>query len=738
MADIFRKIRKRKKQEDELFGKTDVSTAQKSGGRIFRLSGKNERLCDIIAPNGVNTAPLPYMSVNDGGVETYYMGFVLLRNAKRPTIASTYTRLADYPGMTSSVYIHPLQEESISITNRRIQTLDAELETSEDNRIRQRELSGKLADVEELARKIDSGDSTLYEVYFLYLLRRPSLPELYEAAGEVAAIARSQNMELSATYAAHPETFLSTLPVNKLYRVSLSRNLPGFMNFKKFIMDETSLSTTFNHSTAEFFHKDGVLLGHNMYSGLPFTFDPFDKSRFSYGMIICGMPGYGKSATVKQLSTRLVDFGYSFASIDYENNGARGEYAAACRAVGGVSYTIGRKNGDRLNLFDLNEEIDIDEITGGEYRVLRVDDKIVDLTNILLSIALTAADEQTAAYEAAEVDRMKEIIKRVVQGLYRDRGICDGEPDSLYEEYAGEDVLASGIRKKTLPRMKDFYLGLLRAAAANRDSFKKNAYALLTDKFYDRVEDMWYCPECLKEIPHEDVLRLNGITEMNGIPYHRHDGGKAYPIVHVQGTSAYFDCQSTVSLNSNRPWYNFDISGAPESERPVLILICQSFINEFFIKRNSVDPKKAKKLVFIVDEFHKIKQPKAIAFMSSTYRIARKRHCAPLIITQSIADLNKYDEAEDIVKETETMMLLKHQFKDREAIKEATFLSDSQVDAVLSLGGDYHRKRYGELCVVDMAIKQASFVKVDYLKGSEELIVETDTEKRAAIERKNK
>lgn len=723
---------KRKKKEDG--GTAGRARAAGDGGARFTADGRRRSLRELIAPNGANLVPLPYMTINDGGTDTYYMGFVMIRNAMTPTIASTYTRLSDFPGMTSAVYVHPLLEESARITNRRIRMLDAEMETAADSRVRQRELSGSLAEAEDLARGIDSGETTLYEVYFLYLLRRPSLRELYDACGEVASLARSMNMELSATYASHPETFLSTLPCNRLYPVTYGRRGPGFSPYRKFIMDERSLSTTFNHTTTEFCHRDGVLLGHNMYSGLPFAIDMFDRSHYSYGMFIAGLSGYGKSATVKEAATRLVDFGYSFASIDYENNGQGGEYAPGCRAVGGVSYSIGlRDGGDRLNLFEINEETERDEVTGQDVRTLRVDNKTVDLVNILLSIALSSVSDAASVngYEAAEVDRMQEIISRAVQELYDDFGIEEGKPDSLYEAVEGADIFSMGRRRKRLPQMRDFYLRLLRDSASNRDAFKRNAYALLLDKFYNRVADLWYCPECFREFTAGEAAAMP--LTADGRPYHGHGGGRQIALRHVRGTAAYFDCQSTVSLGSGKPWYNFDISGAPETERPVLILICQNFINENFVKRNSVNPLRAKKLVFFIDEFYKIRQPKAIKFMAATYRTARKRHCSPWIITQSVSDLDRFEADDEIIKHTAMMMLFKHRFEDREALKRLAKLSDSQADAVINLGGDPRKKIPGQACVVDVATSQTSFVQIDYLRRSEELIVETDTERKAEM-----
>lgn len=76
------------------------------------------------------------------------------------------------------------------------------------------------------------------------------------------------------------------------------------------------------------------------------------------------------------------------------------------------------------------------------------------------------------------------------------------------------------------------------------------------------------------------------------------------------------------------------------------------------------------------------------------------------------------------------MFLFKHSDKDKEKIKDAVKLTDSQVEAIIGLSGDEQRdgKRPGECCLVDIPTKQAAFLMVDYLKEAEQYIVETDRE----------
>lgn len=692
---------------------------------------------DFIVPNGANTTPLGYMTLNDCGKEIYYSCLYIDKLSRYLTIASSFEDLFNYPGVTTTVYVHPLREESVKKINKRIDMLEAEESSRLAKNTRLRELGGKRRDAESLAEDLDAGDTFLYEVTFLLLVRRDSYDELQTAIEDLMAIARTSNMELSACYAAHPEGFLSSLPINKLVPVKFAEHLPESIPGKRFVLNEEALSTIFSHTSPDFYHKDGVLIGRQRYGDqLPFLWDPYDPSHFSYGCIIAGEPGYGKSAFVKMTASRLVDFGYTFASIDYEIRGTRGEYAAACEAVGGVSYTIGEEGGDKINLFEINEEVDFAMETQVEKRVLRVDEKVVDLSHILMSIALATSvgGAQVASYEAAEVTRMQDIVTRAVQSLYSKAGIVEGHPESLYE---ASGAFGSGRRKKRLPQMKDFYLELLRQAAANRDRFKDSAYALLLDKFRNMVKELYYCVDCFTEFTREEYESIRPAA--NGVRYHHHEGNGTnietgdYPIESIKGAAAYFDCQSTVTLDAGVPWYNFDISSATNDERPTLILVCLNFIDEHFIKRNSADPSRAKKLIFFIDEFHRVRDEQAIQFVNATYRVARKRFVSPWIIVHSIKDLDKFADTEDIVKMTETMFLFRHPYRDRNYLLESTFLTESQVDTVLNQGGTARNKKYGEMCVVDYPTKNAIFVDAMYFKDTEEYIVETDTRNLAAM-----
>ena len=365
---------------------------------------------------------------------------------------------------------------------------------------------------------------------------------------------------------------------------------------------------------------------------------------------------------------------------------------------------------------------------------LYLEEKIVDMTNILMVLATSfTTNGMVGEFEPTEYSRIKSIISKNVRKIYADCGLRDKDAASLYETVpASGGSFGSGRRKKRLPQMHDFYRAILLDARENVDNFKENAFSLLLDIFEDRVREMYYCPHCMKEFTREELSTLKR-TERGAHVCNNHEEGKIYYLREIHGSQAYLDCQSTLSIDMSLPFHNFDLSQiTDETERINMIMVVQSYIEENFIKKNSTNPNKARKLIVSTDEAHRIlKFEGARMFENALYRVARKRHTAPWLILQSVKDFAKYQDTEEILKSTETFMLFRHNYLDGQYIKDTTNLTQSQVDTVLNLGGTSEAKKYGELCLVDIPTKRAVFIQADYLKDSEFDVVETDVEKIA-------
>ena len=728
---LFKLISRRSRKAD------DRRAVQRSEADKRYFFGEDQKtIRHLLLPDGINTRPLSYMVINDGGIDIYFAGLYADKLPKKSTIASTYTPLFNYRKVTSCVFVDPLGSDSVKRINKRISMLDAERYAAiqKDNINRYRTISTQMQDAESWARSLDSGMNTLFEVAFVFGVWANTLLELQKRVADFQSVARKSQIELANTYAATEVAYKSCAPLNRMFRVDYGLGKVsadfGEVPFKRHIFDMFSLSTIYSHVDSEFYHAHGVVIGRNLYNALPVAFDPYDRSHFSYGLIIAGMPGYGKSACWKMLSTRLIDFGVHIAAIDFKPRGLRGEYSAAAEAVGGVSYTIAPDSKVRINLFDISEQVEFDEQAGREYRTLRLYDKIESTKSILMVIATAGSKNNGSSqpYPAEVMDRMQTIVRTCIRNVYKSVGLRDKDPDSLYETIKSrKGAFGAGRRKKMMPVMRDFYYELVCMHAENDDTYKEDAFRLLLDVYSEYVEELYYCPRCLKRYTREEYLELP--VRADGKRWCVHEDGKTEAIREIHGTKAFFDAQSTISVDPNLPITNFDVSQVPESERPIMMLICQAFVSEYFVKTNGADVRHAKKLLVAVDEAH-LMLPYADAreFLNRQMRLNRSRNCGLVLIVQSIQDFARYDDAEDILKNAETYFLFKHNARDAKALKDTLQITDSQVANILGLGGDERaeEKRPGEMCLYDVPTKRCVFLQTDYLRNTERYIVETD------------
>lgn len=700
---------------------------------IFYSTRKSVK--ELVAPLGVNPNPLDYMVIEDNGTPIYTMCFYIHKLPTRTKFATTFEPLFDFPGVTSNVFIDPMTGgKSSKQLDKRILSLDSERIAAENagDRNRYRKIMAKLHDAERYAKDVESGDNRLYEVAFLFVLQSKELDGLRLLSNDFHNAAKEKGIELAACYAVHPEAFLSGYPTNRIFKARSGIVTSNVI--KKHTFDKGALCTIFNHTSSHFSHKNGIIAGRNMFTGQPVTFDIYDPSHDGYGLVICGRTGTGKSATVKMYLSRYIDFGYKVRSIDFEARGTAGEYSVMAESVGGVNFQIKPGSKNIINLFEVDREDEFDEITGKEYPALNLIQAKENVKNLLMIMIKNG----NTIEKFDDVTTITRIVTDIVSELYEERGIYDGDIESLYTEGKAyvNGMLSSGKVKKELPTITNFFVKLIQKQHENTDKHYMRAYQLIIDAMKDYVKEAYYCAECAEFFDKKQFSRFEFIEgKVKGRKRKCPHCGK--PITEIHGGRSYFDGQSTIKADQNTPHINIDISQLTEKEKMVALLIALNFEQENYIKKNSVNPKKTNKLVVMIDELHKtFPYEEARIFISDVYRTARKRNVSPWVATQALADFRGYKETEAIIKNTTSLLLLKQDFQDRDFIKKATPLTDSQVEQVLNLGGDPNdveqkNERRGEICLIDNL--KVAFIKVDYLINSEARFVETDVNKIRAM-----
>ena len=697
------------------FGKKKNTEKDAVTEKRVQKQEKITELRKVAAPDGIDPNPKSYLILHDAGNDMYVRCLTVDALPKRTVFASTFPALFNFDRVTSTVFIEPLAEGRAShLLDSRIVEIETNMITAEKNADRNqlRKLTAKLRDAEGWAQRIETGENSLYHVYFLFVLMADSLEKLNRRTDAFRNLAKEKQITVSCCYALQAESYLTGMPL--VYRYQAKLGPIKSSGLKKHTLDKLSLASIFNHTQDSFFHESGIIIGRNMSTGMPVAFDVYEKKHNGYNMVFAGMTGTGKSACMKILASRYITKnGYRFVCIDSQSKGNRGEYAMLADMMCGTNYEIKNNSGNIINLFDIDVEEEWSEISG-TYEVLRLQDKIANAKSDIMT--LIQGDKEPADFSLAT--HIERIVTDIIAELYEEKGIYDNVVESIYESGKGlkNGVLTSGKVKKKMPVLSDFYIKALIKNKQNNIREHTKAYRIILDSLKDRVRELYYCPHCMKFFTKQEY----------GEYYQKCTCGT--DIIRILGSKAYYDGQSTIRINENESFTNIDISQLPEKERPVARQIALSFLNEQFIKKNATNPKKTQCLGVIVDEVHQnFSMKSAIASLDYVARTSRKRLVSLWTATQALKDYDCCYETEALLKQSAAKFVFKQSYSDRKWVQEALNLTNGQTERVLELGGDPEDdsgNRKGEVCIVDNG--KVCFCKIDYLEKAEAVFVETD------------
>lgn len=451
-----------------------------------------------------------------------------------------------------------------------------------------------------------------------------------------------------------------------LANLPFNNNTVGYYH----LMDMYSLSTLFHYTKGKFGHSSGAIIGRNMDTGDLVAFNLFDRSMNGYNIVISGMTRAGKSTFLKILFMRSSEpNGIEIYSVDTE-----GEYGDTARTINGVNIEI--NNDHVINPFDVDIEYNYDKATGQEMPYLNMIQKINDVTYNILTMARGGEPDNPLIN-----DITMNIIKDTVKDIYNAWGYKHNDLDSAYVVKDGVKVL------KTPPTLGEWYDHLCSEGVAAK-------YSTSTFKlYYDTL-----------------VLLMKDFVR------------------HCNGTRLYFDGQSSIKVKPGVSFTNFDIHKLHEkNERPMVLSILMDWLWEKVIKKNSENPLKAKKLVVAFDETHYLLPlEEARKNLTQFYRRAAKRNVATISATQNINDYMMYEDCHAIFTNANTKILLRHDHKEKEALKTLMNVTDVESDCLVSANK-------GELYIISG--NSRAFVKLDRLP-SEIAVSETDMNVKKELEMK--
>ena len=572
---------------------------------------------ELIAPSGIDASNIDRLEIISNATR-YARSFFVSSLPRMCTFPELFRDMYLFGDVNTSIYISPISEaKSQNDLNRTINQIETERLVAADrgNINRESILAQKRIEAEQLRDEIAAGFNKMFEASIIATVFAYNLQSL-DAYTRMLSTEMSKSMVgIKTAWGMQEEAFQSNVPlmIDKIK--------------KNHVFDRKSMGTVFPFTSSEVGHQTGIPLGYNKQTGTPLFFDNFDKSLTNYNMVVFAKSGAGKSVTMKTLISRsAVLMGIESLALD-----AEGEYRGLAEALGGINVVISPNSNTIINVFDIEEEKVKDPITGKERTVLNVENKIEDVTQVLL----TMARGTTRSEEVNELT--KQIIAESVAEEYKNFEITS-DPESLYESkkvaYKTDKLFKN---KKQMPTIGSWYKTLVKKATENKDSNYQFHYSYLI------------------KVMKQYVKELNG-------------------------QMAYFDGQSTFQLLEGAPFINLDISNLEERfARPLAQQILLSWIWEKYVKKNSEDRTKATKKRVLVDEaWMLLAYPEAVDFLNTMARRARKRNVSMAIVSQRFQDFYEKPEAQAVLTSSDTKLFLAQDKSEIEYLKEVFKLSDGE------------------------------------------------------------
>ena len=280
---------------------------------------------------------------------------------------------------------------------------------------------------EEMRRNIQINNDKLFFIKVILRLNAKSLKELNEKSKILKDEFANKSCEIRTLYFKQLDALKETLPVNDNILKDNTKN-----------MTTAGLAAMFPIARTKSSVKDGIYLGRDLFTGLPLNLETFTPQLANANIAIFGVPGSGKSVTVKTMVGRNALINRRSSILDIE-----GEYVAQTEKLGGRIIKVRQTIPVGINLFD----IDIDDDEG----FIDIDTKITEIRAIMNGIINKYENRTLKPNEIAD-------IEQAVREVYKEKEITK-DIDSIYEKTGGnyEGKITFGNIKKKMPTLTDFY-----------------------------------------------------------------------------------------------------------------------------------------------------------------------------------------------------------------------------------------------------------------------------------------
>jgi len=288
-------------------------------------------------------------------------------------------------------------------------------------------LEENIQSFEEMRRNIQINNDKMFFIKITLRVNAENLKELNEKSKMLRDEFANRSCEIRPLYFKQLDALKETLPLNNNIINDNNRNMTTQGLASMFPIARTKSST-----------QEGIYLGRDLFTGLPMNLETFGEGLANANIAILGVPGAGKSVTVKTIVGRSALINRRSSILDIE-----GEYVKQTEKLGGRIIKIRQSVPVGINLFD----IDIDEDEG----FIDIDSKVTEIRAIMYGIINKYENRALRPNEIAD-------IEQAVREVYREKEITK-DKHSIYEKEGGkiEGKITFGNIKKKMPTLTDFH-----------------------------------------------------------------------------------------------------------------------------------------------------------------------------------------------------------------------------------------------------------------------------------------
>ncbi len=288
-------------------------------------------------------------------------------------------------------------------------------------------LEENIQSFEEMRRNIQINNDKMFFIKITLRVNAENLKELNEKSKMLRDEFANRSCEIRPLYFKQLDALKETLPLNNNIISDNNRNMTTQGLAAMFPIARTKSST-----------QEGIYLGRDLFTGLPMNLETFGEGLANANIAILGVPGAGKSVTVKTIVGRSALINRRSSILDIE-----GEYVKQTEKLGGRIIKIRQSVPVGINLFD----IDIDEDEG----FIDIDSKVTEIRAIMYGIINKYENRALRPNEIAD-------IEQAVREVYREKEITK-DKHSIYEKEGGkiEGKITFGNIKKKMPTLTDFH-----------------------------------------------------------------------------------------------------------------------------------------------------------------------------------------------------------------------------------------------------------------------------------------